>query len=64
MGYKYKIAGGVNMQIMIKPLDGVYWEDKCLRLGDNREIVMNTFEKKFPLDGSYFCFRNELRISP
>lgn len=50
------------MKMVIKPLDGVYWEDKCLRLGDNREKVMNTFEKKFPLDGSYFCFGNELRI--
>lgn len=50
------------MQIMIKPLDGVYWEDKCLRLGDNREMVMYILEKQFPLDGSCYCFGNELRI--
>ena len=31
------------MKILVKPLDGVYWEDKNILLGEKRESVEKTF---------------------
>ena len=57
------------MKILVKPLDGVYWEDKNILLGEKRENVEKTFpnidlrDKIIRENGlSFYHFNSNLRV--
>lgn len=57
------------MKILVKPLDGVYWEDKSILLGEERRSVEKTFtnicfkDKSVRESGlSFYLFNTNLRV--
>lgn len=50
------------MEIEVRPLDGIYWDDKYIKIRDTKETVRKAIEDFRDQVESYFCFNDELRI--
>lgn len=57
------------MKILVKPLEGIYWENKSILIGEKRGSVENTFSntdiRKECIHNSglsFFVFKNDLRV--
>lgn len=55
------------MKILIKPLEGIFWEDKSIVLGEERKSVEKafidmSFKDKREGDLSFYLFNNNVRV--
>lgn len=50
------------MKIIVKPLDGIYWDDNSICIGETKESVENTLDNFKRQGNSFYCFNMDLRI--
>lgn len=48
------------MKFEVKPLDGIYWDNKTIKLGDKKDVVESELGKPEVFDNVYYYFDSEL----